>query len=344
MRLLVVGDVMLGRLVNDLLAHVPPAYPWGDTLPRFLGADWRMCNLECVISDRRPAILPDKPFHFRTDARNVAVLQAARVDAVSIANNHVLDFGPEALLDTLDILDSAGIARAGAGRHLEEARRPAISVAPDGTRVGLVACTDNEPDWEAGTNRPGVFYIEADLDHPGTQALLRITREVCREVDLLIVSLHWGPNWGYQLPPGHRLIGWALIEAGADVVFGHSCHVFRAIEIHRARPIIYCAGDFIDDYAVDPVERNDQGFIFTIEVEGARPRRILLEPTVIDYFHARLARRDEASAILDKMSQLCAVLGTPVRRQGLIGEIDVAAAAEGIGAPAATSPRGRPER
>jgi poly-gamma-glutamate synthesis protein (capsule biosynthesis protein) len=321
MKLALAGDVMLGRLVDAALEHRPADHPWGDTLPRFLNADWRACNLECVVSDRRPAVLPAKAFHFRSAARNVAVLEAAHIDAVSIANNHVLDFGPEALLDMLDILDRAGIARAGAGRDLEEARRPAITMATDGSRVGLVACTDNEPDWEAGNRRPGVFHIETDLADKGALALLGITRDTRREVDLLVVSLHWGPNWGYRPPRGHCPLARSLIEAGADVVLGHSGHVFRGIEIHQGRPIIYCAGDFIDDYAVDPVERNDQSFIFTVDVEGGRLRRVLLQPTMIEDCQAQLASGGEAAKILAKMNFLCAQLGTPLRCEGGTGEI-----------------------
>jgi poly-gamma-glutamate capsule biosynthesis protein CapA/YwtB (metallophosphatase superfamily) len=329
MKQLLVGDVMLGRFVNAVLQHIPPSFPWGDTLPRILGADWRACNLECVISDRRPAVLPAKAFHFRSDARNVAVLQAAHIDAVSIANNHVLDFGPEAMLDMLDILDQAGIAHAGAGRDLEEARRPAVKTAADGTRIGFVACTDNEPGWEAGENRPGVFHIVADPCDERAIALLGLIRDGRPRVDCLVASLHWGPNWGHEPPRGHRPLARAVIDAGADVVFGHSCHAFRGIEIYRERPIIYCAGDFIDDYAVDPIERNDQSFLYTIDVEEGRPRRISLEPTMIKGFRARLARNDEAGAILDKMSSLSSPFGSLVRREGLTGEIDITGAAEG---------------
>jgi poly-gamma-glutamate synthesis protein (capsule biosynthesis protein) len=289
-----------------------------------------------VISDRRQVVLPAKAFHFRSDARNVAVLQAAHIDAVSIANNHVLDFGQAALLDMLDILDEAGIAHAGAGRNLEEARRPALTTAADGTRIGFVACTDNEPAWEAGNDKPGVFHVKADLSDERTIALLGIIRETRPEVDSLIVSLHWGPNWGYQLLPGHRPLARALIDAGVDIVFGHSCHVFRGIEIYRERPVIYCAGDFIDDYAVDPVERNDRSFIYTVDLEEGRPRRISLQPTIIEGFRARLASSDDADAILDKMTSLCTSLGTRIRREGPTGTIDLTSGAEGVDTRAAS--------
>jgi poly-gamma-glutamate synthesis protein (capsule biosynthesis protein) len=230
----------------------------------------------------------------------------------------------------LDILDQVGIAHAGAGRDLEEARRPAITTATDGTRIGFVACTDNEPAWEAGKNRPGVFHVEADVADERAVALLGIIRDTRRQVDCLVASFHWGPNWGYEPPRGHRPLARALIDAGADIVFGHSCHVFRGIEIYRQRPIIYCAGDFIDDYAVDPIDRNDQSFIYTVGVEERRPRQILLQPTMIDGFRARLALSDEAGAILDKMSSLCAPFGTTMRHDGLTGAIDITGAAEGF--------------
>ena len=112
---------MLGRLVNEVLRREPPESPWGDTLPLFQQADWRMCNLECVLSDRgSPWDETPKAFHFRSDARNVAVLQAARINAVSLANNHSLDYGYDAMLECLHVLDQAGTQRAGAGRNLAD--------------------------------------------------------------------------------------------------------------------------------------------------------------------------------------------------------------------------------
>lgn len=119
--LALVGDVMLGRLVDGALRYTLPSFPWGDVLPLLRDADWRCCNLECVVSDVVPDRLSEKVFRFRSDARNVAVLKAADIDAVCNANNHSLDFGPEAMLDMLRRLDEAGIAHAGAGANPAEA-------------------------------------------------------------------------------------------------------------------------------------------------------------------------------------------------------------------------------
>ena len=156
-QLLLVGDCMLGRLVNEVLETAPPEYPWGDTLPILHRADWRLSNLECVISDcGTPWSASPKAFHFRSRAKNIAVLEAARMNAVSLANNHVLDYGYDAMFEMLRILDRAGIIYTGAGANLAQASRLATADV-HGCKIGLIALTDNEPGWEAGTDWPGGF-------------------------------------------------------------------------------------------------------------------------------------------------------------------------------------------
>src|SRR5262245_50419615 len=179
-----VGDVMLGRLVNDALGRGEPAVPWGDVLPLLRSADWRCCNLECVISDVVPDQLPEKTFHFRSDARNVAVLQAAGIDAVSTANNHSLDFGPAAMLDMLGVLDRAGVAHAGAGASLADARRAVLGRTRRGTTIALVACTDNEPQWAARARAPGLHVVPADPGDPAARALGAQVRRLRSRADV----------------------------------------------------------------------------------------------------------------------------------------------------------------
>lgn len=305
MKLLFVGDVMLGRLVNQILKHKPPEYPWGDTLSIFYNADWRVCNLECVISSRgTPWVATPKAFHFRSDSKNVAVLKAAKIDAVSLANNHILDFEYEALFDTLHILKGAGIMHTGAGSNSKEARRQAIAEI-QGAKIALIAFTDNEPGWEAATDRPGLFYVPIDPADEHAQNLFDIIRDVRGQADLVVVSAHWGPNWGYEPPEEHISFAHALIDSGADIIFGHSGHVCRGIEIYKGRPILYCTGDFIDDYAVDEIERNDQSFIFVVERDKERITRVLLYPTIIKNFQARRAIGREQKEIIERMQSLC---------------------------------------
>ncbi len=307
MRLCFLGDVMLGRLVNRVLEHKPPEYPWGEALGLLQDADCVLCNLECVLADRGSP-WPGKIFTFRSDRRNVAVLTAGSVRAVSLANNHVLDFGEEALVECLSVLDRAGIGRAGAGRDAEEAQRPALWTSA-GVRVGLVAFTDNEPEWEAGPGRPGVFYAPVDPDDARFQRVLALTRALAGQVDRVVVSAHWGPNWGRRPLPEHRTAARLLAEAGAHVVWGHSPHVVRGVEFVGGCAVLYSCGDFVDDYAVDEVERNDWSFAFLLDTSSGL---LTLVPTVIRHFRVELARGEERRALCARMRRLCEELGTRV--------------------------------
>ncbi|OGP22435.1 MAG: capsular biosynthesis protein [Deltaproteobacteria bacterium GWA2_55_10] len=309
MKLLFVGDVMLGRLVNRELSRRPPEYPWGNTLSKFKGADARIANLECVISDKgRPWSATPKVFHFRSDSKNIECLKIAGINAVSIANNHSLDYEYDALFEMIEILERAGIARAGAGRNLDEASSPAYFEAA-GKRCAMLAFTDNEPLWEAKKDRPGVYYVPVDVDDPRAQGLFDRVELARKETGFVIVSAHWGPNWGYTPAASHIPFGRRLIESGADMVFGHSCHVFQGIEFYRGGAVIYGAGDFIDDYAIDEEERNDESFIFIAEIEK-KVRSMRLVPTVIESLSARMAEYPRAELIAAKMKNLCSEFGS----------------------------------
>lgn len=307
MQIALLGDVMLGRLVNEQLETTGPAYPWGDTVAVLRQADVRFANLECVLAGGGEPE-PGKVFHFRSDLKNVACLLAAGIDVVSLANNHVLDFGADAFREMFPALDTNGILHAGAGTDREAARRPAVRRAA-ATAVGFIAFTDNQPGWEATDTSPGVYYVPVVDGDRRVAELLDLVRRTRARVQLLIVSAHWGPNWGSGVPSEHRNLARALIGAGADVVFGHSPHIFRGVELYRNRPIIYSAGDFVDDYAVDPVERNDQSFIFVLETRGSAPSALRLHPTVITDFQARLARGSSRD-IAGRMQRLSEHLGT----------------------------------
>jgi poly-gamma-glutamate synthesis protein (capsule biosynthesis protein) len=321
-----VGDVMLGRLVNETLRRRLPEYVWGDTLPLLMSGDLSTCNLECAISDRGEPWMPAyKPFRFRSDAKNVETLITAGIDYVSLGNNHTLDFGPDALHDTISILHDNAIGYSGAGFDLVEAASPFIREVEE-ERVAFISFTDNESSWAAAAGCPGIFYVPIQVDDERAEILMDLITETKKRTDLVVVTPHWGPNWGYLPAEGHIEFGRALIDAGADIVFGHSPHVFRGIEIYRQKPIIYAAGNFIDDYAVDPGERNDESFIFIIEENGGRIDKIELHPTVIHRFQAKLARGERGHRIAGKMEGLCRALGTPARWRSEITALAIEAA------------------
>lgn len=303
MKILLVGDIMLGRLVNEVLKDNAPAYPWGDTLSIFKSADFRIGNLECCLTDAtKPWLKTPKVFHFRSDSKNVNSLLSASIDIVSIANNHILDFNVRGLKDTLITLEQAGIKSAGAGLDIAEAKKPVL-LKIDGLCIGFIAFTDNEPDWEASENKPGIFYVPIDLEDKRAKELLRVIEAAKRRVNLLIVSAHWGGNWGYEPPSEHTIFAQAMIDAGADVIYGHSAHVLRGVKIYKNRPILYSTGDFVDDYAVDDVERNDESLIFLLEIDNGRLNKLSLYPTVIDNFRAKMAGA-RSRTIASKMSAM----------------------------------------
>ncbi len=301
---------MLGRHVNVDLKTSPPTHVWGNVLPIFRSADMRICNLECVIADGgSPWNLSPKMFHFRSDAKNAAVLSAAGIDLVSLANNHTLDYGYDAMLEMLDTLDRAEILHAGAGHDLQAASKPAI-LTRNGVRIGYISFTDNEPDWGAARCWPGVFHVPVKLGDEYALRLIDLVRHTRSQVDYLIVAAHWGSNWGYRPHARHIPFAHALIDEGADIIFGHSCHVFQAIEVYRSRPIFYSCGDFVDDYRVDEQERNDETFIFMVEIEDNAIQRLLLYPTLIRHCQAWQITGRRAEAIAHKMQKLCAEFKT----------------------------------
>lgn len=304
MKIALVGDVMLGRLVNKMLKHSHSSYPWGNTIPLLKTADIRICNLECVLSDiGKPWSTPPKVFHFRSDEKNIQTLLDAKINIVSIANNHVLDFEYEALERMVDLLDQYKVLHAGAGKNLAEASQPAIFQL-NNQKIAFLAFTDNELYWEAEENKPGIFYLPTELSNRKTEDFLINVEHWRNKTDFLIVSAHWGSNWGYDPPHQHISMAHSLIDAGADLIFGHSPHVFRGIEIYKNRPIIYSAGDFIDDYAVDEIERNDESFIFMIEKTNSYIK-VLLYPISLENFQTNLAFPLRQKQILSRMEKLC---------------------------------------
>ncbi|WP_101295478.1 CapA family protein [Halegenticoccus soli] len=314
------GDVMLGRQVDARQRTRDVDAVWGDVLPRLRSLDGLCINLECCLSTRgRPWTRTYRPFHFRADPdRALGALSAAGVDYCSLANNHLMDYGPDALADTLDALDGAGIARAGAGRTLAEAREPA-SLAVDGLDVAFVSFTDNTPEYAATADSPGTAHVRFDLDDRESRRAVEASLSAARgaDPDLLVASLHWGPNMVTEPPPAFRRFGRWLVDRGVDVVHGHSAHVFQGIEVYGGRPIVYDAGDFVDDYVVDPELRNDRSFLFDLRIDGdGTPVELRLAPVEIRDCAVHLAGGEAAEWCRERMRELSDAFGTTFDREG----------------------------
>ncbi|SCL28374.1 poly-gamma-glutamate synthesis protein (capsule biosynthesis protein) [Micromonospora pallida] len=230
----------------------PPAWPWGEALDLLddVRPDVRVVNLETAVTGRGTHA-PAKAIHYRMHPGNLACLTAARLDVCALANNHVLDFGPVGLTDTLDALAGAAIATAGAGRDAASAGGPTrVPLGQDRDLLvwSVAAPSSGVPSsWAATAGTPGVAYLP-EVSAASADALAGRIAAVAGPGDRVLVSVHWGTNWGYDVPPEHVDFAHRLVDAGVDVVHGHSSHHPRPVEVYRDRLVLYGCGDLIDDY------------------------------------------------------------------------------------------------
>ncbi len=350
--ILLTGDVMLGRGIDQILGHrnrpelyepfvrsaliyvalaeaksgpiprgVSCDYVWGDALDDLRSADLAIVNLETALTC---AAAPEpKGINYRCHPANLPCLTAAGIDCCVLANNHVLDWGEEGLIETFATLRAGQIVCAGAGLDQEEAGAPAILPLPEGGRALVyafgTASSGVPPSWAAKPGRAGINFVD-DYD-PAIDALAaRIEREK-RQDDVAILSIHWGPNWGYGIPTEHRRFAHGLIDrAGVDIVHGHSSHHPLAIEIHRGRPIFYGCGDFLNDYeGISGHEsyRPDLALAYRL-VLGADRRCTSLEliPFRIAKFRLNRASPEDADWLAATMDRECRRFGAAVARNG----------------------------
>lgn len=317
MKLALAGDTMLGRGVAERLGTTAPAALFSEgVVAAAREADLVVLNLECAVStrgERWPD--PAKPFFFRAPPEAVEALRLLGTDYVTLANNHALDYGTEALSDTFHWLAEAGIGWVGAGEDRDAARTPAVCERA-GVRVGVLGVTDHPAEYAAGPGRPGVAH--ADLRSATPRWLVEAVADLRDRADVTLVTPHWGPNMVREPVPHVRDAARALRDEGATLVAGHSAHVFHG----AADGVLYDLGDFIDDYAVDARLRNDLGLLFLVTftrvagTTGYRPVRVEAVPLALDYGHTRLADAGEWRWVARRFRAACAALGVVVEERG----------------------------
>ena len=306
------GDVMLGRNVAETLAAAPAAELWSAGVREACAAcDALVVNLECCVSTRGAPtpLIPGKPFFFRAPPSGVEALRAIGASVAGLANNHALDFGVEALTDTLEHLRAGGIVPVGAGAEIDSARRGVV-VAAGRLRLGVLAMSDHPVEYEAGRGRPGVAHADLRRALPGW-----VASELGRlrsQADVVLAFPHWGANM--TASPARWQVARAreLLAAGADAVAGHSAHVFHGVALEPAGPALYDLGGAIDDYAIDEELRNDLGVL-----AEWRPRadpEIQLIGLRLRHCRTELAAGADAEWIARRLERACARLGTSVER------------------------------
>jgi poly-gamma-glutamate capsule biosynthesis protein CapA/YwtB (metallophosphatase superfamily) len=353
LRLFLCGDVMTGRGIDQALPHpVDPVlyepyvrdareyfdlaekangpiprplnfdYVWGDALQELeqTQIDLRIVNLETAITAEQTP-WPDKGIHYRMHPLNIGCLSAARISACGLANNHVLDWGYDGLSETLRSLDTTGIAHSGAGNNAEQAAAPAVLNVEGKPRVLLFSfgsTTSGIPrEWSATSSRAGVNLLDELSDATAARVADQM-RHHRQTGDLLIASIHWGSNWGYDIPPKQIAFAHRLIEEGVAIVHAHSSHHVKGIEVFKGRLILYGCGDFLTDYeGIRGYEefRGDLALMYFVELDSQTGQLVSarLVPTQMRRFQLKRASALDARCLCDLVNKLGTQFGASVR-------------------------------
>ena len=225
---------------------------WGDALEdlQCRRPNLRIINLETALTTH-PEPWSGKSIHYRMHPGNAELLRTAGINLCVLANNHTMDWGREGLAETLRTLKKHKVGAVGAGRGMQTAAAPAV-IRTGSTRFLVFAyatpCSGTPPSWKPGRSQPGVNVLDS-LDTSGIGRVIDDVHSRRRPGDRVIISMHWGGNWGYDIPSAQRTFAHSLMDAGvADIIYGHSSHHPKRIEIYRKRLILYGCGDLINDY------------------------------------------------------------------------------------------------
>jgi poly-gamma-glutamate capsule biosynthesis protein CapA/YwtB (metallophosphatase superfamily) len=353
LRLFLSGDVMTGRGIDQALPHpVKPVlyepyvrdareyvdlaenahgpiprplkvdYIWGDALDELERAevDLRIVNLETAITAAETP-WPGKGIHYRMHPQNIGCLSAAHISACVLANNHVVDWGYDGLAETLQTLNAAGIAHCGAGNDAEEALQPAILGTAGKGHVLLFSFgspTSGIPrDWKATSISPGVNLLD-DFSEATATRVANQMRNCQQPGDLIIASIHWGSNWGYEISREQIAFAHRLIEEGVAIVHGHSSHHVKAVEVFNGRLILYGCGDFLTDYeGISGYEmfRGDLALMYLVELDSGSGELITVQLVPMQMRRFRFERASAADArwLCSHLNELGKQFGTSTR-------------------------------
>ncbi|MEA3405774.1 MAG: CapA family protein [Pseudomonadota bacterium] len=354
-RIFLSGDVMTGRGIDQILPRpcqpkiyesyltdardyikiaeqkngpiprtVDYAYIWGDALTEWqrMKADIKIINLETSIT-QSDDYWKNKGINYRMHPQNIASLTCAQVDCCVLANNHVLDWGYSGLTETLNTLQMANLKMVGAGQNQQQASAPAIIDVANKGRV-LVFSFAHESSgvpskWEATAERAGVNLLK-DLSGQSVKQIAQQVKQIKQSGDIVVFSVHWGGNWGYDIPPEQINFAHQLIDhAAVDVIHGHSSHHVKGIEIYQGKPILYGCGDFLNDYeGIGHYEayRGDLALMYFLDMNPTtgKLQRLHCIPTQTKHFQIHRAPPKEADWLSAVVTRECAKFDVTVNR------------------------------
>ena len=314
------GDVLLDKRPGENIALHGHSYVFAGMGDLLKNADIAFANLESPASQRGAKITP-KNFTFRSTPEALDALVAASIDVVSFTNNHCLDYGIDAFLDTLEHLRERGVAYVGAGKDRTEALSPYI-IEANGVKVAFLAFTQKSflpawsyDLWEAQDNKPGVIFLDGEK---GRSDILTAVAEAEVRADVVLVSLHWGYEGTLAPQAWQRELGREIIDAGASAILGHHPHLPFGVELYSGKPIIYSLGNYLF-HPYDPAAK--ESFVAHLEIDLFGEVQTKLYPIHMDQGTVRLLEGEQATRILQVIADRSSLLGTDLVRNGDVLEL-----------------------
>lgn len=283
-----------------------------------MSSDARIINLETSITTSDD-YWPGKGIHYLMHPENLPCITAAGIDCCAVTNNHILDWGYKGLAETIKVLHEAGLHVAGAGHDMQEAQTPGLMEISGKGRVIVFALGSESSGipykWAAGPDKPGINMLP-DLSDKSIERIAEDISSTRRPGDIIVASIHWGGNWGYEIPGEQIHFAHELIDkADVDVIHGHSSHHFLGIEIYKDKPVIYGYGDFLNDYegiGGNEEYRSDLALMYFVRMDVATGKLMDLEmvPMQIRHFSLNYVSGDDIKWILDRLNRECNKLGS----------------------------------
>jgi poly-gamma-glutamate capsule biosynthesis protein CapA/YwtB (metallophosphatase superfamily) len=312
------GDIYLGWHISDLMKKHGTAYPFSRLTDEIGRHDIAIANLESVISSRgKPSWI--KNFMFRISPEEGSALRESGIDVVSVANNHTMDFGREAFVDTLRSLEDMKIAYAGGGRKASAAMQPAI-FEKGGTRIAFLAYSAwPSPLTAAAQDKAGIAHLEIEK-------VIEDIKKMKGQGALVLVSVHWGTQHTEKLEAGQVPMAHAMIDAGADAVLGHHSHCPQPVEIYKGKPVFYSLGNFVFGRWNRDMKHNISA---VLKFEGKALESVEILPvhglSNINAYSPWFLSGKEASAVIGHVEEISKVFGTRITPLGDRGVVELTA-------------------
>lgn len=289
----IVGDVLLDRGVRDVIQKHGPAFPYEKISSLLNQSDISIGNLECPVTNNGAPVLKRGNLIFRADPNNIPYLYNTGFRIFNLANNHSMDYGPNGLMDTIDLLNKQDILTFGAGSSQVKAQSP-LYIQRNGITIGLLGFSAFPSE--------GYFYFEnnPDVSHLDEKKLGNIIRSARKHCNILIVMFHWGKEFDFYPSEYQKTIGHLAISSGADIVIGHHPHVLQGVEKYKGKFIFYSLGNFIFDRQIPP--GTDETGILQLTAARKGIENIVLTPVRIKNCQPAPCSNEDADYISSRLA------------------------------------------